>query len=111
MVFSLNDSQPAVRTPRARALMLSYRYVDSRRRSEGRLVQWMPAVRRRDCSLLLAGFRALSILATACAGAVPEGGGPATSAPVRDLSSIATLQARFNHDAGMVRLILLLSPT
>lgn len=68
-------------------------------------------VRRRDRGLLLAGFLALSILATSCAGAVPAGGGPARSAPVRDLASIATFRSRFNQDAGMVRLILLLSPT
>jgi hypothetical protein len=64
--------------------------------------------------VLRAGLIALSLLATTCTGRQTVGGragGEATSAPVRDLSSIATLQDDFNQDAGKVRLILLLSPT
>jgi hypothetical protein len=62
---------------------------------------------------LLPGLIGLALVASACT----EGTGSAGSgdqgaaAPVRELTSIATLQDAFNDDAGATRLILLVSPT
>lgn len=62
---------------------------------------------------LLLGLIGLALVASACTeGAGSAGAGDrSTSAPVRELTSIATLQDVFNHDAGAIRLILLVSPT
>ncbi len=68
---------------------------------------------RRLRRLLLSGLMGLVLLAGACT----EGAGSpgardrGTSAPVRELTSIATLQDAFNDDVGATRLILLVSPT
>jgi hypothetical protein len=50
------------------------------------------------------------LIATACAH-VGETRAGAEPAPVRDLGSISALQDRFDHDAGAIRLVLLISPT
>lgn len=68
---------------------------------------------RRLRRLLLPGLIGLALVASACteragsAGARDQG----KSTPVRALTSIATLQDAFNDDAGVTRLILLISPT
>jgi hypothetical protein len=68
---------------------------------------------RRLRRLLLPGVIGLALVAGACGdGAGSAGAGDqGTSAPVRELTSIATLQDAFNEDAGATRLILLVSPT
>jgi hypothetical protein len=57
----------------------------------------------------------LVVLMPAC-GAASESAPPGDQDPgrtvaVRDLSSIETLQDQFDHDEGMTRLVLLISPT
>jgi hypothetical protein len=68
---------------------------------------------RRPNRFLLPGLVMLALVASACtegAGS-PDAGDQTTSAPVRELTSIATLEVAFNEDAGATRLILLVSPT
>jgi hypothetical protein len=64
---------------------------------------------------LAPGLVVISILASACTGAGGASGGTANgtagAAPVRELTSIRTLEEAFNDDTGKVRVVLLLSPT
>jgi len=61
------------------------------------------------------GLIVLWFLASACTGAGGasrnETSSTSEAAPVQELASIATLREAFNHDAGKVRLVLLISPT
>lgn len=69
-------------------------------------------LRVRRLSLLV--LVALSILGSACTGGGASGGvADATtgSTPLHELSSIGSLREAFNHDAGKIRLVLLISPT
>ncbi len=68
---------------------------------------------RRLRRLLLPGLIGLALVASTCTkGTGSSGAGDqGTSTPVRELTSIATLQDAFNADTGATRLILLVSPT
>lgn len=70
-------------------------------------------VDRRLRRLLVPGLIGLVLVAGACTeGTGSAGAGDrSTSPPVRELTSIATLQDAFNDDSGATRLILLVSPT
>ncbi len=58
------------------------------------------------------GLLTLSLLASGCTSGPPAAEGGSSSVPsVQGLSSMTTLKASFNHDAGKVRLLLVLSPT
>ena len=67
---------------------------------------------RRLQRLLLPGLIGLTLVASGCTEPGSEGAGDqGTAAPVRELTSIATLQDAFNDDVGATRLVLLVSPT
>ena len=55
-------------------------------------------------------FLAVLLLGIGLAGAA-KAEGPGAAARLRDLQSVDQLKVIFNHDSGMPRLVLLLSPT
>ena len=60
----------------------------------------------------LVGFLTFLLLDSGCTSGPPAAQGGGTTAPsVQGLSSVSVLKHSFNHDAGKVRLILVLSPT
>jgi hypothetical protein len=70
-----------------------------------------PMARRRTNLVALATAALFSVALTACSSGQHQARDRSSAAAPTDLGSIDQLQAKFNQDEGMPRLILLLSPT